>query len=234
MNATSLGCVLDCFLAGCGGGDGGGTATPGWSIDGNRARYTDAAEKERLKTSKGKPSTDLRTLEVSSAGDELRVTAAFNDPWDACFDTEAMGDVVFELWIDTDSNAATGGELLGGTAKGFELYLKPMVGSDIDFATDPARLTGFSASYALQFLRQNEDEFAAGKRTTVEDLKIAKVQMDESKSRCSVQGSELRLAVPYTLLNVRAGQTIRMVFMERYGSVFNKESLFPELILELR
>ncbi len=233
MNRMGAG-VLWCLLAACGGGESSSSSKPGWSVDGPRARYTDPAEKERLKTSAGKPSPDLRTIEVSSEADELHVTAGFNDPWDACFDTDALGDVVLELWIDTDSNASTGGVLLGGTATGFELYLKPMVGSDIDFSQTPARLTGFSGSYGLTFLRQDEDEFAVGKRTTVQDLKAAKVQMDDSKARCGVQGSELRFAVPYNLLNVRAGQTLRLVIMERYGSVFSKDSLFPELILKLR
>lgn len=233
MNRMGTG-VLWCLLAACGGGESSSSSKPGWSVDGHRARYTDAAEKERLKTSAGKPSTDLRAIEVSSEADELHVTAGFNDPWDACFDTDALGDVVLELWIDTDSNASTGGVLLGGTATGFELFLKPMVGSDIDFSQTPARLTGFSGSYGLTFLRQDEDEFAVGKRTKVEDLKAAKVQMDDSKARCTVQGSELRFAVPYNLLNVRAGQTLRLVVMERYGSAFNKDSLLPELVLKLR
>ena len=234
MRAMILCGVLACLAAGCGGGESPVATKPGWTVDGPRARYTDPAEKQRHKTSAGKPSTDLLTLEVSSEADELQVTAGFNDPWDECFDTEALGDVVLEFWFDTDSNASTGGVLLGGTAKGFELYLKPLVGSEIDFTQTPARLTGFSGSYGLTFLRQDEDEFAAGRRTTVEDLKAAKVQMDESKARCTVQGSELRFTVPYALLNVRPGQTLRLVVLERYGSIFSADSLFPELTLKLR
>jgi hypothetical protein len=234
MRATVLCGVLACLSAGCGGGEGGVANKPAWTVDGLRARYADPAEKQRYKTSAGKPSPDLLTIEVSSEADELHVTAGFNDPWDACFDTEALGDVVLECWIDTDSNAATGGVLLGGTAKGFELYLKPVVGPEIDFTQTPARLTGFSGSYGLTFLRQDEDEFAAGRRTTVDDLKAAKVRMDDSKARCNVQGSELRFTVPYALLNVRSGQTLRMVVMERYGSIFSADSLFPELTLKLR
>lgn len=234
MRAKILCGVLGGFLAGCGGGESSVASKPGWTVDGPRARYADPAEKQRLKTSAGKPSPDLLTLEVSSEAEELHVTAGFNDPWDACFDTEALGDVVLEFWIDTDSNASTGGVLLGGTDKGFELYLKPMVGSDIDFTQTPARLTGFSGSYGLTFLRQDEDEFAVGRRTKVEDLKAAKIQMDESRARCIVQGSELRFTVPYALLNVRSGQTLRLVVMERYGSMFSKDSLLPELTLKLR
>jgi len=234
MAAKFLFGVLGCLLAGCGGGESSVASKPGWTVDGPRARYTDPAEKQRYKTSAGKPSPDLLTLEVNSEAEELHVTAGFNDPWDACFDTEALGDVVLELWIDTDANASTGGELLGGTAKGFELYLKPMVGSEVDFTQTPARLTGFSGSYALAFLRQGEDDFAVGKRTKVEDLKAAKIQVEDSKAWCKVQGSELRFTLPYALLNVRSGQTLRMVVMERYGPIFDKDSLFPELTLKLR
>jgi hypothetical protein len=226
--------VLACLLGACGGEASAPPAKPGWTLEGNRARYADPPEKERLKTSRGKPSVDVRTLELSAEGEELRVTATFNDPWEACFDTEALGEVVLELWLDTDANASTGGVLLGGTAKGFEHCLKPIVGPEIDFLETPARVTGYSAGYGLTSFRQDEDEFAASRRATVDDLKTQKARQDESKVFCSVQGAELRFAVPYALLGVHSGQTIRVVVMERYGTVFSADSLFPELTLKLR
>jgi hypothetical protein len=79
-----------------------------------------------------------------------------------------------------------------------------------------------------------DQELQRLQRTTVADLKASKIQMDDSKLRCKVEGSELRFSVPYALLNVRSGQTLRMVVMERYGSIFDKDSLFPELTLKLR
>lgn len=235
MRAASFGGVLICLLGACGSErEGGAAARAGWTFEGDRARYVDPPEKERLKTSRGKPSIDLRTLELSSEGDEIHVTAGFHDPWAACFDTEALGDIVLELWLDTDADASTGGVLLGGTAKGFEICLKPVVGSEVDFTETPSRLTGFSASYGLLSLRQGEDDFAASRRTTIDDLKLQKAAQQDSKALCAVEGAELRFAVPYDLLNVRSGQTLRVVVMERYGDVFSAESLFPELTLKLR
>lgn len=221
-------------LAGCGDGATPPSASHAWTVDADSARFTDPPETRRLTTSRGRPSPDLRKIAVSSDGREAIVTATFGDAWSACFDTEELGDIVLEMWIDSDSNESTGGVLLGGTRRGFESCIKVAVGSEIDFASTPEVLTGHSASYGLTALRQGEDDFAASRRHTPDDLKESRARQEESKSRCRLQGAELQFSIPYEFMGAAPGQAVRIVFLDRYGDTYNAESLLPPLEIKLR
>jgi hypothetical protein len=223
--------VFAVLLAAC--GKPASTST-GWTTEGDAVRCTDPIEKERLKGLKGLPSPDLRTIALRSDGAELHVIATFNDPWSACFDTEEFGDIVLEMWVDSDADKGTGGVLLGGTATGFERCLKATVMSDIDWTGGEPRLTGYSASYGVTEFRQGEDEFDANKRTTIEELKAQQAAGERAKAKSGASGSELRFSVPYELLGLRPGAYVRIVFIERYGTKFDASSLLPEIKLALR
>lgn len=186
--------------------------------------WTDpAGDVKPLSTSSGTvPGFDLVKLALASDGTALTITATLASAPKGSFASD-----VAKLYIDTDSNPATGFPTFWGHTPGFEMKAELRLcmeyengGRACSGALTESKVKGYYSSLALGTIQD-----------TSGNTRSAFPSFEEPKG--TVQGPVVSATVSYKDLGVKPGQTVRIVAVESSGPS-DATAEFPTVLLTLK
>ncbi len=189
-----------------------------------------AGDVNPISTSDGKvPGFDVVKLAVSTDGRQIRVAATLKDP-----PGNFASDVV-RLYIDTDNDPKTGvSELMFYKGLGgFEYFGQLSACADYDNG-GTACSGGLGGKVKLHFGAVNLDRYKGTSSSETETV-VDNMGFGGKKrsSKIPIEGNVVQATLDYADLNVKPGQTIRILARESCSDN-DLKSFFPEIQLTLR
>lgn len=132
---------------------------------------------------------------------------------------------VLRVFIDTDDNPATGGEITWAAGrKGYDTELDAY--SCLKYANGEACMGGMSGAHTGNFTSYGIQKWKNGSFAM-------EVMPGSDGSTGTAVGKVLKVSVPYAKLGVRAGQTIRVAVRESDGP-YDATAVMPDARLKLK
>jgi len=182
-----------------------------------------------ISTSDGKvPGFDVVKLSISSDGKQLRIAATLKDP-----PGNFASDVV-RLYIDIDNNPKTGATpMFYKELTGFEY--KAELSACANYANGGSACSGgMKGKVTLHFGAINLERYKgadeSGAETVVDSMGFEK---RKASSKLPIEANLVQATLDYADLNVRPGQTIRILVRESCSDN-DLSSFFPEIHLTLK
>ena len=170
------------------------------------------------------PGFDVVKLSVKSDGKQIVITATLKDP------PGAFASNVVELYFDTDNQAKSGTSLNFPPIDGIE-YLTEL-SACVDYADGSSACAGGAKAKpkshwaAINLSRYKGKPF--DKDTVVDSMGFPG---SKASPKAPITGNVVQGSVAYSDLNVKPGQTIRLVIKESHAQ---DDGLFPEVLLTLK
>ena len=174
------------------------------------------------------PGFDVVKLALRSDGRRLTIAATLKDP-----PGDFASDVV-RIYFDTDNDRSTGSQFtfpkIGGFEYGGQLH------ACVSYADRSEACAGGTSSKAVGHWAALELNRYKGKGQFDTESVIDAMDFPGKKAspRTPIQGKVVESALEYADLQVKPGQTIRVVVQETGGMSDADEGLFPDILLTLK
>ncbi len=179
-----------------------------------------------------KPGFDMVHLSIRSDGKQLVVAATLSEP-----PGNNVGSAV-DVYLDTDNNAKSGAELPVERVAGFEYHVTLDACANYDDHLGPTCGVTRSAKATSNWGAVRVDRYKSAKEyerdAVIEDGDFA---MHKAAIKSPVAGAVVRGVVDYADLQLKSGQTIRILAREwtkRAPGSRNDPVFCPEIVLTLR
>ena len=171
---------------------------------------------------------DVVAVGLDSDGKNLLVSATLAADVAALMSKRNASDVL-RVFIDTDDNPATGGEITWAAGrKGYETELDAY--SCVQYANGEACMGGLGGAQTGYFTSYG---ISAWKKEGGGGSFQSQLMPGSDGSAGTVAGKTLKVAVPYAKLGLHAGQTIRVAVRESDGP-YDATAVMPDARLKLK
>jgi hypothetical protein len=173
------------------------------------------------------PGFDIVKLSIKSDGKQIAVVATLKDP------PGAFASDVVELLFDTDNNAKSGAMFTFPKIGGFEY--KGELHACVDYADRSSACAGGSKAkptvhWAAVNLERYKGKGQFDKDAVVDDMGFPG---RKPSPKAPITGNVVQGSFDYHDLNVKPGQTIRLLIKESHGNDAD-DGYFPEVLLTLK
>lgn len=170
------------------------------------------------------PGFNVLKMSLKSDGKQIVVAATLKEP------PGSFPDHILELYFDTDNDAKSGAQLIFPAIGGFEYHGK--LDACVGYTDDSSSCVGgLDAKVKAHWSTVHLDRYN-GTKESDNDTVISR--MLGNSPQVAIAGNVVQGSFDYHDLNVKPGQTIRLVVQRPYSDIAEDGGFFPDILLTLK